>query len=73
MVVEALYAHCPRNVKVPNSTKHRPSTRLDYAIWRSIHSEGILFGLARDKSAVGAFPDNAVENENRYSVLLSLD
>jgi hypothetical protein len=73
MVVEALYAHCPRNLKVPNSTKHRPSTRLDYATWRGIYSEGILFGLARDKSAVRAFPDNAVENENRYSVLLSLD
>src|ERR1700704_3429710 len=73
MVVEALHAHCPRNLKVPTSTKHRPSTRLNYAIWRSIHSEGILFGLARDKSAVRAFPDNAVENKNRYSVLVSLD
>ena len=29
--------------------------------------------MTRDKSAVGAFPDYAVENENRYSVLLSLD
>jgi hypothetical protein len=74
MVVEALCAHCPRDdLKPPNSIKHRPSTRLNYAIWRSIHSEGILFGLARDKSAVGASPDYAVENENRYSVLLSLD
>jgi hypothetical protein len=73
MVIEALYAHCPRNLKVPNSRKHSPSTRLDYATWRGIYSEGILFGLAREKSAVRAFPDNAVENENRYSVLLSLD
>jgi hypothetical protein len=53
--------------------KHRPSTRLNYAIWRSIVSEGIVFGLARDKSAIRASPDYAVENENRYSVLLSLD
>ena len=52
---------------------HRPSIRLNYAIWRSIHSEGILFGLARDKSAVRASPDCTVENENRYSVLSSLD
>ena len=74
MVVEAPYAHCPRkNLKERNSIKGRPSTRLYYAIWRDIYSEGILFGLAREKSAVGAFPDNAVENENRYSVLLSLD
>jgi len=74
MVVEAPYGYCPRDdLKPPNSIKHRPSTRLNYAIWRSIHSEGILFGLARDKSAVGASPDYAVENENRYSVLLSLD
>ena len=73
MIVEALYAHCPRNLKVPNATKHRPSTRLNHAIWRSIHSEGILFDLARDKGAVRALPDNAVENENRYSVFLSLD
>jgi hypothetical protein len=74
MLVEALYAHCPRDdLKPPNSIKHRPSARLNYAIWRSINSEGILFGLARDKSAVGASPDYAVENQNRYSVLLSLD
>jgi hypothetical protein len=52
---------------------HRPSTRLNYSIWRSIHSKGVLFGLARDKGAVGASPDYAVENENRYSVLFSLD
>ena len=73
LVVEALYAHCPRNLKVPNSTKHRPSTRLDYATRRGIYSEGILSDLARENSAARAFPDNAVENENRYSVLLSLD
>ena len=74
MVVEAPHGHCPGDdLKPPNSIKPRPSTRLNYAIWRSIHSEGILFGLARDKSAVGASPDYAVENENRYSVLLSLD
>ncbi len=29
--------------------------------------------MARDNSAVRAFPDNAVENENGNSVLLSLD
>jgi hypothetical protein len=74
MVAESLYAHCPRDdLKPPNSIKHGPSTRLNYAIWRSIRSEGILFGLARDKSAVSASPDYAIENENRYSVLLSLD
>ena len=33
----------------------------------------MLFGLAHDKSAVGAPPEYAVENENRCSVLLSLD
>ena len=59
-----LYAYGPWNLKVPNSTKHRPSTRLNYPIWRSIHSEGILFGLARDRSAIRAFPDNAIEDEN---------
>ena len=74
MVVEALYAHCPRDdLQPPNSIKHRPSTRLHYAIWRRIHSERILFGLTCDKSAVRATPDYAVENENRYSVLLPLD
>lgn len=74
MVVEALYAHCPRdNRRPPNSKKHRPSTRPKYAVWRSIHSEWILFGLARHKGAIGASPDCAVENENRCSVLLSLD
>jgi hypothetical protein len=59
-----LYAYGPWNLKVPNSTKHHPSTRLNYPIWRSIHSEGILFGLARDRSAIRAFPDNAIEDEN---------
>jgi hypothetical protein len=41
--------------------------RLNYAIWRDVLSERILFGLAREKSAVHAstFPNNAVENENR--------
>lgn len=29
--------------------------------------------MARDKGAVGTSPDYAVENENPYSVLLSLD
>ncbi len=67
MVVEALYAHCPRNLKESVSIKGRPSMRLNYAIWRNIYSEGILFGLARKKSAVHApsFPNDAVENENR--------
>lgn len=74
MVVEALYAHRPRDDRgPPNSKKHRPSTRLNYAIWRGIHSEGILFGLVRHKRAIGAPPEYAVENENRCSVLLSLD
>ena len=75
MVVEALYAHGPWNLKVSNSTNYRPPTRLNYAIWRGIYGEGILFSLARDSSAVHAssFSDNAVENENRYSASLSLD
>lgn len=74
MVVEALYAHCPRDDRrPPNSKKHRPSTRLKCAVWRSVHSEWALFGLARHKGAIGASPDCAVENENRRSVLLSLD
>ena len=67
MVVEALYAHCPRkNLKGRNSIKGCPSTRLYYAICPVICSEDIFFGLARDKSAVRAssFPENAVENEN---------
>ena len=33
----------------------------------------MLFGLAGDKGAVGTSPNYAVENENRYSALLSLD
>jgi len=76
MVVEALYAHCPRkNLKERNSIQGCPSTRLYYAIFRGIYSEDILFGLARNKSAVRAFHfrEIAVENENRYSALLSLD
>jgi hypothetical protein len=63
-VVEALYHHCPRNLKVPNSIKHRPSARLNYPIWRSIHSEGILLGLARDRSTVRVFPYKAIKSEN---------
>jgi len=49
--------------------------RLNYAIWRDVCSERILFGLAREKSAVHAssFPNDAVENENRYPALLSLN
>jgi|HubBroStandDraft_4_1064222.scaffolds.fasta_scaffold36416_3 hypothetical protein len=41
--------------------------RLNYAIWRDVCSEGILFGLARQKSAVHAssLPNDAVKNENR--------
>ena len=73
LVVQALYADCPRNLKVPNPTKHRPSTRLDNATRRGIASERILLGLAGDNSAVRACPDNAVENQDRHSVLLSLD
>jgi hypothetical protein len=74
MAVEALYAHCPRFDRRPsNSKKHRPSTRLEYAVWRSIHSKWILFGLAGHKGAIGASTDGAVENDNRRSVLLSLD
>ena len=80
MVLEVPYAHCPRcprNLKERrNSIKDCPSTRLNHATWRRIYSEGILFGLAREKSAVhAAFPycDKAVKNKNRYSALLSLD
>jgi hypothetical protein len=67
MVVEALHAHRPRNLKKSNSKKGRPSIRLNYSIWRDVYSERILFGLARTKSAVPAssFPNNAVENEHR--------
>jgi hypothetical protein len=76
IVPEALYAHHPRKLKEPNSMKDCPAIGLNYAIWRSNYSEWILFGLARDKGAGRTafyFPNNAVENENRYSVLLSLD
>ena len=67
MVVEVLYAHCPRNLKESISIKGRPSMRLNYAIWCDVYSEGILFGLAGEKSAVHAssFSNDAVENENR--------
>jgi hypothetical protein len=67
MVVEAVYAHCPRNLKESISIKGCPSVRLNYAIWRDVYSERILFGLAREKSAVHAssFANDAVENENR--------
>jgi hypothetical protein len=49
--------------------------RLDYALRLGVHSEGILFGLARKESAVHAssFPNDAVENENRYPALLPLN
>jgi hypothetical protein len=49
--------------------------RPNYAIWRDVCSERILFGLAREKSAVHAssFPNDAVENENRQPALLSLN
>jgi len=41
--------------------------RLNYAVWRDVYSERILFGLTRKKRAVHAssFPNDAVENENR--------
>jgi hypothetical protein len=54
MLVEALHAHRPRNLKESNSKKGRPSIRLNYAIWRNVYSEGILFGLVRKQSAVPA-------------------
>jgi len=49
--------------------------RLNCAIWRDVYSERILFGLACEKSAVhtSSFPNDAVENENRYPALLTLD
>jgi len=49
--------------------------RLNYAVWRDVYSEGIQFGLAREKSAVHAssLPNDAVENENRYPALLPLN
>jgi hypothetical protein len=53
-----------------------PSTWLDYAIWPSNYSERILFGLARDDGAgraISVITQNTVENENRYSVLMSLN
>jgi hypothetical protein len=55
--------------------KDGPSMRLNYAISRGNHSEWIRFGLARDKGAgrTAFHSNNAVENENRCSVLLSLD
>ena len=55
---------------------HRASMRLDDAIWRRDYSEWILFGMARDNGAgraASSLPENAVENENRHSVLMSLD
>jgi len=74
MVLDALYAHCPRcprNLKERrNSIKDCPSTRLNYVIWRGIYSEGTLFVLAREKSAVHAafsYLDKAVEDKNRYA------
>jgi hypothetical protein len=53
-----------------------PSTRPHFAIWGGNDSEWILFRLARNNGAVTAslsLPDNAVENQNRYSVLLSFN
>jgi hypothetical protein len=75
MIVEAMYDHGPRNLQESKSKKGRPSMRLIYALWRDVYSKGILFGLARKKSAVHAssFANDAVENENRLPALLSLD
>jgi hypothetical protein len=74
VVVEAFYAHCPRDdLKPATSTKHCPSSRLNHTIWQSILSKRILVGLPREKSAVFTSPNCAVENENRYPVLLSHD
>jgi hypothetical protein len=49
--------------------------RLNYVISRFIYFEGILFSLACEKSAVyvAVSLNNAVENHNRHSALLSLD
>ena len=76
VAVEMPHAHYPRKVKEPNSMNDCPSARLHYAIWRGNHSEWILFRLARYNGAVPAkvsLPEYAVENQNRYPVLLSLD
>jgi hypothetical protein len=66
MVIEALRAHCPGNLEESNSKKRRPAMRLNYALWRDVNSEAILFGLARKKGAVPAssFPNDTVEDEN---------
>ena len=49
--------------------------QLNKAIWRRGYPKRILFRLAHDKGAgrAASCPNNAIENENRYSVLLSLD
>jgi hypothetical protein len=67
MVVEALHAHRPRHLKKSNSKNNGPSMRLNYPIWRDVYSKGILFCLARKKSAVPAssLPNDAVEHEYR--------
>jgi len=67
MVIEAPHAHCPGDLKESISIKGRPTMRLNYAIWRNVHPERILLGLARQKSAVHAsfFTNDAVENKNR--------
>jgi hypothetical protein len=52
------------------------SMGLNRAVRRRNDSERILFGLTRDKSTGGttpSLPKNAIENQNRYPVLLSFD
>ena len=72
VVVESLYAHCPRKPKKPTSMNDRPSMRLNEAGWPRNNAERILFGLASDKGAEGTsspLPKNTVENKYRYPIL----
>ena len=49
--------------------------RQDYLISPGIYDEGILFDLAREKSAVrpSSSSNKGVENQNWHSALLSFD
>ncbi len=54
----------------------RPSARSNHTIWSGSQSEWVVFRLACDNSAgctASAFAENAIEDKNRHSVLMSFD
>lgn len=75
MSIKPFDAHKPREPKKPHPVKNRPAVNLCDGFSRRAHFERTLFGMEGDigERLASDCSHDAVENEHRRAVVLSLD